>query len=99
MSKLVGDPGYRPGWCIHYRAINNADTCEAGVVYNTLRPGHWPCFLDNATGRPKPDSDSCEKLRPPTPEEIAAHEVWAKGRMDTLIKVVAVVRIVFEEVV
>lgn len=32
MSRLKGDPGYRGGWCIHYRPSSAAvTTCEAGV--------------------------------------------------------------------
>ena len=93
MSKLVGDPGYRAGWCIHYRGIGRFNSCEAGVVYDeTFRSARWPCFMEKDTGLPKPDADLCSQLRPPTKEEIAAHEVWQRARFDRLISVMEVVK-------
>lgn len=97
MSKLSGDPGYRDGWCIHYRYNRDlkpgeADTCEAGVDYATFRIGvpdgvfvQKPCFLDE--GHSKPGALPCPNLRIPTPEEIAAHREWMTARMNRLAKV------------
>lgn len=95
MSRLKNDPGYRAGWCIHYRSpsqgIGKPDlpTCEAGVEYKSVQPKvgptfrGQPCFLDEK-GQSKPDALPCDKLRRPTPEEIAAHEKWAAERMGVL---------------
>ena len=81
MSKIKGDPGYRPQWCIHYRYNRSEpDTCEAGVDYEAWRGishDKQPCFLDE-TGLSKPDAIHCPHLQRPTPEEIAAHEEWSK---------------------
>lgn len=90
-------PGQRAGWCIHYRhgpRVRSEDMrCAAGVRYvdfnggvtaGMFRPGHMPCFLDEKTGRPEPTAVHCERLRLPTPEEIAEHEAWSKGRFDNL---------------
>lgn len=83
MAKRQGDPGYADGWCIHYAYRRSGpQVCEAGVEYSTFRPGNFPCYLDK--GIPKPDSDSCDKLRLPTSEEIAAHELWLSGRIGML---------------
>lgn len=80
MSKLKGDPGYRGGWCVHYRATSEGNTCEADVAYVSLgRP--WPCFLER--GESKRGAAPCDKLRRPTAEEMAAHDVWSKSRMET----------------
>lgn len=94
MSKRPGDPGYAAGWCIHYRYNRDAkkpedDTCEAGVLYSTVRPQvgptfkSQPCFLDEV-GESKPGAGHCALLRRPTPEEIALHEKWADERMGLL---------------
>lgn len=98
MSKRPGDPGYAPGWCIHYRYNRDlkpgeANTCEAGVNYDTLPVAHAtrPCFLDES-GQSKPDAAPCERLRRPTAEEIAAHEKWSEDRMNdmtTVMKAIA----------
>lgn len=92
MSKIEGSPGYRGGWCIHYRAPrignwgNGHDTCEAGVRFDSLAKGpNQPCFLDN--GQSKPGADHCDYLRRPTAEEIAAHEAWQKDRFGLFAKV------------
>lgn len=88
MSKRADDPGYAPGWCIHYRYNRDPkpgeNTCEAGVdldKFHGTKFGTRPCFLDSKTGESKPDAAPCEKLRRPTPEEIAEHEKWAERRM------------------
>lgn len=95
MSKRKGDPGYRAGWCIHYRGITGPDlkrvtTCEKGVEYSSfLKPGErrvLPCFLDDK-GQSKPNSQPCEHLRRPTPEEIAASKKWSDDRFALLVKV------------
>lgn len=90
MSKLKDDPGYRDGWCIHYRSQSQGlgksdlETCEAGVRFADLgRP--WPCFLDK--GKSRPDAAPCEKLRLPTAEEIEAHGLWSKERMAKMVTV------------
>lgn len=86
MSKLKGDPGYRDGWCIHYRAPSQrVTTCEAGVEYAPLRGPHQPCFLNK--GESTPGALECPKLRRPTTEEIAAHKEWSDRRMVTFITV------------
>jgi hypothetical protein len=42
MSKRKGDPGYAPGWCIHYVGSpkfyesNKRHVCEAGVEHDLL---------------------------------------------------------------
>lgn len=90
MSKRPGDPGYAGGWCIHYRpskigAVNGHDDCEAGVLHSTFDGVPFakrPCFLEQKTGASKPDAITCEHLRRPTREEIAAHEGWVKTRFD-----------------
>ena len=90
MSKRPGDPGYAPGWCIHYRFRGeagepNPKTCEAGVPYARFEGTSLatrPCFLTN--GQSRPGATVCENLRRPTPEEIAEHEEWARGRMRKL---------------
>lgn len=91
MSKRPDDPGYAPGWCIHYRAGNGGGdpmpaTCEAGVEYAKFRRENFnstfaqqPCFLTK-TGESKTGALPCEHLRRPTTEEIAAHEEWATAR-------------------
>lgn len=92
MSKLEGDPGYRDGWCIHYRASGPGGrpmpaTCEAGVEYAPLRGPHQPCFLDK--GESRAGALECPKLRRPTPEEIATHEAWSDGRTKMFMSVLA----------
>lgn len=94
MSKRKGDPGYRGGWCIHYRYNRDAktpeqNTCEAGVRYDSFAPKEGgprytvqPCFLDK--GQSKPDALPCEHLRRPTPEEMAASDKWSADRMSVL---------------
>lgn len=93
MSKIAGDPGYRAGWCIHYRGISDGNggtvtSCEAGVEYSTFAGAfhRQPCFLIN--GQSKPDALPCEHLRRPTTKEINLHEIWAKARLEKLIEVI-----------
>lgn len=102
MSKLPGDPGYRAGWCIHYRAppspfgpnANKPHVCDAGVDMKNWRGiGHdkQPCFLDEAA-KSKPEALPCERLRRPTSEEIARHKKWSNARMDTMIVVMTAIQ-------
>ena len=58
--------------------MSNHDTCEAGLRYSALGTYKTrPCFLDE-TGASKPGAVPCERLRRPTPKEIAAHEGWLR---------------------
>lgn len=89
VSKLKCGPGYRGGWCIHYKAPpllferDQRHVCEAGVDIETFQKFDVrPCFLDN--GKSKPGALKCAHLRRPTQEEIAAHEQWHARRMNTL---------------
>lgn len=94
MSKRKGDPGYAGGWCIHFRNASRHDTCEAGVAYDSFpqpRFATQPCFLTK-TGESKPGAAACPSLRRPTPEEIAAHEVWVEARFGLLTKVMTGIR-------
>lgn len=89
MSKRPGDPGYAAGWCIHFRSMGASKTCEKGVNYDALAGGpigsfhRLPCFIkspdEHAAERVK-----CDHFRPPTAEEITAHETWVTARMDRL---------------
>lgn len=103
MSKRPGDPGYAPGWCIHYRYNRDPktpaeNTCEAGVRYDIFAPKEGgprypqqPCFLTDK-GDSKPEAMPCEHLRRPTKEEIALHEEWRNGRLSALGKVMTAIR-------
>jgi hypothetical protein len=91
MSKRKGDPGYAPGWCIHYVGSpkfyesNKRHVCEAGVDMESFRGVKFdarPCFLDD--GESRPEAIECKHLRRPTKEEIGAHEEWVRSRLDRL---------------
>jgi hypothetical protein len=89
MSKRAGDPGYAPGWCIHFRSMGHHDTCEKGVRYDSFKGAdamfdRRPCFTAGTHQRAH-----CEHRRLPTEEEIEAHEKWAKGRTSVLGTVLA----------
>lgn len=44
-----------------------------------------PCFLDKKTHRPSnADAKLCDKLRPPTAEEVETHERWFRAHMDKM---------------
>lgn len=89
MSKRAGDPGYAPGWCIHYRSPQHGSTCEAGEEFAQWRGrGHdvTPCFLTK-DGKSKPGALPCPHLRLPTPEEIVAHEKWAADHFEKQVTV------------
>ena len=104
MSRRGDSPGYRAGWCIHYRAPRGlgpggkgSDTCEAGVPFEKWRVGDFktnfanqPCFLDDK-GQSKPGAAHCEHLRRPTPEEIAADKAWLDARFEKMRVVFAAV--------
>ena len=102
MSKRPGDSGYAASWCIHYRSPSqgfgkpNLTTCEAGVEFKSVQPKagptfrEQPCFLTDK-GESKPDALPCEKLRRPTPEEIAAHEKWWEARTGDMAKVMTAI--------
>lgn len=96
MSKRPGDPGYAPGWCIHYRydrtAKRMADSaCDAGVRYGDIAGKddlgivrRLPCFLNEKQQPAHAEAVSCPKFRAPTQEEIKAHEEWVEKRMGRL---------------
>lgn len=82
-------PGYRDGWCIHYRSPHQGlgkeplSTCEAGVEYAKFGKFYErPCFLDK--GKSRPGAAHCDRLRLPTPDEIATRECWSKEHMAKL---------------
>lgn len=97
MAKLIGDPGYSAGWCIHYRGISDGKggritSCEKGVEYSTFKPPHLqPCFLTEK-GESRPLALSCEHLRRPTAVEIALHEAWEAAHMDKMLTVLDAIR-------
>ncbi len=100
MSKLSGDPGYRAGWCIHYKAPPRGlrpvepHVCEAGVNIETAFGGtkfHTrPCFLTER-GESKPDAAPCEHLRRPTSTEIEQHEKWLDEHLKKMADVMAAI--------
>jgi hypothetical protein len=84
MSKRPGDPGYAAGWCIHYRSPSHHKDCEAGISFDAMTGTKFdvrPCFLTDK-GESKLGAAVCAHLRRPTPEEIAAHEIWIEERMN-----------------
>jgi len=100
MSKRKGDPGYRAGWCIHYRSPSGGwgkppcETCEADVRYDSFAAQtiqKMPCYLDDC-GQSKPGALPCEKLRRPTPDEIAASDKWEEDHMNTMWAVMTGIR-------
>lgn len=91
MSKRQGDPGYAPGWCIHFRSMGRHDTCEKGVPYNSFKKEdrtlqRCPCY--NTKG----DKAFCEHRRLPTKQEIAAHEEWQAKSFNKLATVLEAIR-------
>lgn len=103
MAKRLGDPGYAPGWCIHYRGITGphgerVTSCEKGIEYSSFRTADFktnfaqqPCFLKD-NGQSKPNALPCDHLRRPTAEEIAEHKKWIEKRMTLLLTVRAGIR-------
>ncbi len=95
--------GHRAGWCIHYqsypRVRSEVQTCKAGVRYVDFNDGKteamyraMPCFLDKKTHTPSnAGAKPCEKLRPPTPEEVGAHEAWFKAHMNKMVVVMTTI--------
>ena len=89
MGKHPDAPGYKAGWCIHYRSPSYGETCAAGVRYDSLRDGdkpplmaRSPCFIK--PGETPADRSPCAKLRPPTLREIEEYNAWLKVRTDHL---------------
>jgi hypothetical protein len=91
MSKRKGDPGYAPGWCIHYVGPpgfydrDKRHVCDAGIdmeTYHGVTVNARPCFLD--VNKSRPGAVACAHLRVPTPDEISAHEAWVVSRLDRL---------------
>jgi hypothetical protein len=63
----------RRGFCKHYRAMSEHQTCEAGVPYETFKGMGFdarPCFYTEG----KPTPGGCELAVYPTIEEIAARD-------------------------
>ena len=92
MSKRKGDPGYKSGWCIHYRAPSesNNGTCAAGISYNSFSKEdrimtRCPCFIK--PGQKLTDRAYCQKVRPPTEEEIRLHNELVTQRTGRLVRV------------
>lgn len=72
----------RRGFCNHYRAMSEHDTCEAGVAYETIKGmdfGKRPCFFE---GEPPVKSTLCELAMYPTPDELAARDAELKKRFE-----------------
>lgn len=87
MSK-VEQPGFRPGWCIHYQNAARHDACKAKIPYKTWDGyplARQPCFL--VDGKSKPDAVECASIRRPTPEEISTNVEWKKARIQRLFTV------------
>jgi hypothetical protein len=86
MTEKFTPPGHRAKWCIHYRYSDDHGNvyaeCAAGIAYSTLPKllKEKPCFLTEK-GESEPHAAPCEKLRRPTPEEIAARAEWQKASM------------------
>lgn len=91
MSEVLDPPGYRSGWCIHYQyspggpSGTPSKTCKAGVEYEQFKGVQKPCFLTD--GKSREGAAHCDKLRLPTPEEMAAREAWSKARTTRLFTV------------
>jgi hypothetical protein len=69
-------------WCIHYRAMSEHKTCEAGVDYESLKGLPFdkrPCFKDKPGDPIRP---GCDKVEYPTPEQQAEYEAAIKKRME-----------------
>jgi len=100
-ARREGGPGQRPGWCVHYGydRAKRRPTCAVGLDPERWLPGYrdmpspkppyvdlCPCFLRN--GQPKSrETFVCDRLRLPTPEEIALHNAWFEQQMAKQAKV------------
>jgi hypothetical protein len=97
---------HRRGRCVHFNGVQNKK-CEAGVAYDGLeKNGHrLPCLIEQSRQekvdgkyvrlwKPWPDerpAASCEHLRAPTAEEIAAADAELAESMARMCVVMAVV--------
>lgn len=75
----------RTAWCKHYRAMSQHDTCEAGVLYETLKGLPFdsrPCFRKGD----EPIRCGCDLVQFPTAEEIEAEEAEMRLRMEKTMK-------------
>ena len=92
MSDTEEIPGYRGGWCIHYRmkpGLKSDTTCKAGVEYASVRGPGQPCFLTK--GESRPGATECPNLRRPTADEMAVREEWQTKRTEQLFAALAAV--------
>lgn len=94
MAKHPQAPGYKAGWCIHYRSPMHGETCSVGVRYDSLRDGDAPPKMDRSPcfikpGQTSADRSPCDKLRAPTEREIAEYEDWKDGRVGHLLAALA----------
>lgn len=77
-----GEYGYAASWCVHYRSPSEGKECGAGIPFERWRTtpfAQQPCFL-NKDMSSKPGAMSCPKLRRPTAEEVAQHDVYVRRR-------------------
>lgn len=75
----------RRGFCNHYRAMSEHDTCEAGVSYETMKGMSFdvrPCFFKGDP--PTAKSTACELAMYPTIEELAARDAELAQRSDRM---------------
>ena len=73
----------RRGFCNHYRAMSDHETCEAGVCYDKFKGlpfDERPCFTEEGKTPP----GGCELAVYPTPEEIAARYAELKKRFEAI---------------
>ncbi len=77
----------RRGFCNHYRAMSEHETCEAGVSYEAtkgLPHDQRPCFFKGDP--PATKSTLCELAMYPTPEELAERDAELARRFERMIK-------------
>lgn len=75
----------RRGFCNHYRAMSEHDTCEAGVCYETLKGVPFeqrPCFFKGDP--PATKSTLCELALYPTPKELAERDAELAKRFEDI---------------
>jgi len=70
-------------WCIHYRAMSEHKTCEAGVPYDSLKHipfAKRPCFREKGEAiRP-----GCDQVEYPPPEQEAEYEAAMQQRFKNI---------------